>query len=146
MGPSCITDAGKTLARFEGATAVVVLETTAEDAAGASWRVEYAGESGGAPAMPVVAGYSEKNIMQFWEKLRLPNPEEAYAYLCWVRGIDREECNANAHTEACHDYHFCVLLYCKEQNLTAEQARHVIIMAEGLYNETVAQGNSDTLR
>jgi len=134
-------------ARFETADQVVVLVApSAATAEGATWGIGFAGAASEAPAREKVPGYNERNIMEFWKKLDEPDSEVAFRLLCWIRSVDRVEVATSTQAEVCQDYHFCVMLFLKEQKFTAEQAMHVMLLADRLYNESVAQGSVNTKR
>jgi len=134
-------------ARFECSSQVVLLEAPwASTVEGAVWQVVYAGDAAGAPPKVKEQGYHELNIAEFWEKLDKPDSHEAYRFLCWVRGVDHTKVATNTIAEVAQDYHFCVLLFLREQNLTAEQAMHVMRLADDLYSQSVSSGCVHTQR
>jgi len=142
--PECTQEDGQTSVRFESEKGVVILETQSETQEGAVWVVLYAGDVAGAPARPKLPGFSERNILEFWDKLQLVDPEEACSFLCWVRGVDKDSMDLRA--EILHDYHFCVLLFAMQSKFSAEQATHLMALASSLFEQSVAGGCPNTKR
>jgi len=139
---------GGTEARFETEASCLVLHTATDSPDGAAWTVRYAGEPGGAPAREVVAGYTDRNISDFWGLCgrEAADPAAAYTKLCWVRGVDELETVSDAKVELAQDFHFNALVHMLQEGFAPDQAKHSILLLQDVYDSSVAGGNTNSSR
>jgi len=133
--------------RFESTKGIVILTTSNTDSPDtAPWAIKYVGELGGAPARESSPGYGERNIMEFWSKLELPDPQDAYNYLCFMRGVDELAVIEDARAEISHDFHFGCLAFMKEAGYSPMQARYAMLLSSDVYESSVGGGNVNSQR